>query len=249
MNIYSHNGVFSDNKYTRWYYNIINSALVELRSKGKGVYYERHHILPESLFPEYKNLTVHPWNCVLLTAREHFIFHLLLPKMVSKNSSYRIKMEYALIAFNRSSSNQLRQLNSRNYSRIKLAYSITKQHHTWYNNGLEERWCSECPAGWVNGRLPGKKFYNNGIKAKQLLECPPGWVPGRLKGQTGKPIGWKWYNNGIESMMSQSCPDGWKSGQLKCKSTKGLKWYNNGVNNCLSDVCPTGWVKGQLKRK
>lgn len=249
MNIYSHTGLFSDSKYTKWYYSIISSAQSKYRSKGIGVYYERHHVLPESLFPEYKNLIKHPWNGVLLTAKEHFICHLLLTKMVIKNSVHHLKMEYALIAFGRSSNNQSRKMTSKVYSRIRTAYSITKKAHTWYNNGVEERWCSQCPLGWTKGRLSGTRFYNNGIECKQLLECPPGWVPGRLKGQNGIPNGWKWYNNGVECKMAQNCPDGWKPGQLKVKSTKGLRWFNDGTSNILATECPSGWIKGQLKRK
>lgn len=39
-----------------------------------------HHILPKAkdLFPEYKDLKLHPWNGVHLTIREHYIAHRLL---------------------------------------------------------------------------------------------------------------------------------------------------------------------------
>jgi len=42
------------------------------------VYYEKHHILPTSLYPE-ERLTAE--NIVLLTAREHYICHCLLLKI------------------------------------------------------------------------------------------------------------------------------------------------------------------------
>jgi hypothetical protein len=64
--------------YRKVYIFIIKKAKSENRQKGKGIYYERHHILPKSLFPlwdkEKKNL-------VLLTAREHFFCHQLLTKI------------------------------------------------------------------------------------------------------------------------------------------------------------------------
>ena len=69
---------FLENKYTRWYFNIIYKS-DDLRIKGKT---ELHHVLPKSMFPEYKNLREHSWNGVYLTAREHFICHWLLTKMV-----------------------------------------------------------------------------------------------------------------------------------------------------------------------
>ena len=78
MNIYSHENQFINNKYTRWYYTIILNAQSQNRNKKDGNYYERHHILPESCFPQYKKEL---WNLVLLTAKEHFICHRLLTKM------------------------------------------------------------------------------------------------------------------------------------------------------------------------
>ena len=43
---------------------------------------EQHHILPKSsdLFPEYESFEQHPWNCKLLSLRQHYIAHLLLWK-------------------------------------------------------------------------------------------------------------------------------------------------------------------------
>jgi len=74
--------MFADNKYTRFYYQIINVALKEHRIKlSKSninyIYYESHHIIPKSLNGNNKKE-----NLVLLTPREHFICHWLLIKMV-----------------------------------------------------------------------------------------------------------------------------------------------------------------------
>lgn len=41
---------------------------------------ETHHILPKCLFPEYKDLKIHPWNSVELSHRNHFIAHYILAK-------------------------------------------------------------------------------------------------------------------------------------------------------------------------
>jgi len=65
--------IFIDNKYTRWYYNIINRAQTRLLN----CYTERHHIIPKSLGGSNESS-----NLVSLTAREHFICHMLLTKMV-----------------------------------------------------------------------------------------------------------------------------------------------------------------------
>lgn len=75
MDIYDHRGRFLENRYTVWYFNIINRA----KDRITDQYTESHHILPRSMFP---HLHDDPNNRVRLTAREHFICHWLLTKMV-----------------------------------------------------------------------------------------------------------------------------------------------------------------------
>lgn len=59
--------------YQRIYDQIIDQAKKEQRKKGQGVYYENHHIVPRSEGGSNKKE-----NLVLLTAKEHYIAHLLL---------------------------------------------------------------------------------------------------------------------------------------------------------------------------
>lgn len=66
-----------NNKYSKWYYNLIEKAKTANRFKGDGEYYEEHHIRPKSLGG--KDIVD---NLVLLTAKEHFVAHLLLFKML-----------------------------------------------------------------------------------------------------------------------------------------------------------------------
>ncbi len=79
--------MYLQNKYTRWYYNIIQRAQTRIISD----YTERHHIIPRSLGGS-NNKT----NLVDLTAREHFVCHWLLTKMV--NGQFRYKMWNAFSA-------------------------------------------------------------------------------------------------------------------------------------------------------
>ncbi len=98
---YPHQNKFLDNKYTKWYFNIIENAKSQNRKKFEKndpeyVYYENHHILPKSLYIEYKCFKKNFWNSVLLTEKEHFICHWLLTKcFVNKNDN--IKMNFCLI--------------------------------------------------------------------------------------------------------------------------------------------------------
>jgi 5-methylcytosine-specific restriction endonuclease McrA len=64
---------FLQNKYTKWYFNIIFNS----QSRDIIGYTEKHHIIPKSLGGSNEQT-----NLVKLTAREHFICHWLLTKMV-----------------------------------------------------------------------------------------------------------------------------------------------------------------------
>lgn len=79
--------MYLSNKYTKWYYNIIERA--QSRVLPNEVYTEKHHIIPRSL-GGCDDLD----NIAILTAREHWICHLLLTKMTTGRSRY--KMAYAL---------------------------------------------------------------------------------------------------------------------------------------------------------
>jgi hypothetical protein len=77
--------IFINNKYTTWYNSLINKA----KNRTITGYTEKHHIIPRSLGGS--NDTC---NLVKLTAREHFVCHLLLTKMTIGNARY--KMNFAL---------------------------------------------------------------------------------------------------------------------------------------------------------
>lgn len=91
---------FLTNKYTTTYYKIINNA----KTRAIAGYLEKHHIIPNSFYisTKKKNAWIegdpnHPDNLVLLTAREHFVCHLLLVRMTSGVGKY--KMALALKRF------------------------------------------------------------------------------------------------------------------------------------------------------
>lgn len=78
--------MYLQNKYSRWYFNIIQRA--SNRILPTDVYYEKHHIIPRSLGGDDKLE-----NLVNLTAKEHFICHLLLVKMTT--GLHKRSMAYA----------------------------------------------------------------------------------------------------------------------------------------------------------
>lgn len=123
MNIYNHKELFIENKYYRWYHSIIKNALEQKRIKKpvgskEYQYFEAHHILPSCVFPEYKSFKKNSWNKVLLTAKEHFICHMLLPKFVAKDT-HRFKLIHALYAMANQNNKQQQRNNSKMYDYAK----------------------------------------------------------------------------------------------------------------------------------
>ena len=113
--------IFIDNKYTSQYYRIISNA----QTRTTTEYSEKHHIIPRSLGGS--NLKT---NLVVLTAREHFVCHLLLTKMVVGQDKY--KMLSAVTRFQQSRNYQDRILTSWEYKKIRecAIQARTGQLHT-----------------------------------------------------------------------------------------------------------------------
>lgn len=121
--------LFIDNKYTRWYYSIIANA--QSRTFPLDVYTEKHHIIPRSLGGNNSKS-----NLVVLTAKEHFLCHLLLPKMLTGQSSH--KMIYALycITHVRNKGQTVRHIpNSRLFNKIKEDWQSSIKGRVAHNKG------------------------------------------------------------------------------------------------------------------
>lgn len=77
--------MYLTNKYTAWYENIIAKARQRVNQND---YFEKHHIIPKSLGGSNDSD-----NLVRLTAKEHFVCHLLLIRMTTGKN--KVKMRYA----------------------------------------------------------------------------------------------------------------------------------------------------------
>jgi hypothetical protein len=105
--------MFEENKYSRLYAAIIHNANTSVRSKGFDIYYEKHHIIPRSL-----GGTDHGDNLVLLTAKEHYLCHRLLVKMVRGRNRY---LMLSALNFLQSKHNNMGLYNSRKFARDREA--------------------------------------------------------------------------------------------------------------------------------
>jgi hypothetical protein len=158
--------MYLTNKYTNWYYCIINNA----SNRKLTEYTESHHIIPKSL-----NGTDDKNNLVDLTAREHFVCHWLLTKMTK--DAAKIKMLLALQCMKRKGRKQKRYstaITSRVYEKLKTELgkwqsirntgpgnpmygrsAVRDKNLKWYNNGIKNIYCTEGtqPPDYNRGRL------------------------------------------------------------------------------------------------
>jgi hypothetical protein len=111
--------LFLSNKYTNWYYKIVTNRRANPLLIGE--YGEKHHIVPRSLggLDDYQNL-------VRLSAKEHFICHVLLTKMTHGNSLY--KMKTALIAMSNLQSRYHKRFNSNLFEKAKKGLVFSEEH-------------------------------------------------------------------------------------------------------------------------
>jgi hypothetical protein len=100
--------VFINNKYLKWYENLTSQS-------SSADYLEKHHIVPKSIIPN--NIVVS------LTARQHYIAHLLLIKCV--NPIYRKKMLYAITAMKMRTAKGIK-FNSRLFEKLKIEANINR---------------------------------------------------------------------------------------------------------------------------
>lgn len=102
--------MFNESKYTKWYYAIINRASTRVLQG----YTEGHHIILKCLGGSNSKS-----NLVRLTAREHFICHRLLVKMVAIEHKSRLAL--AATKMWQKGKNQHRdyRFNSKTYEHLK----------------------------------------------------------------------------------------------------------------------------------
>ena len=125
------------NKYFKWYTNIINNA----KNKSNLIvddYHENHHIIPRAIFNNIisineNNVNLDDKNNIIsLTAKEHFIAHLLLSKFTTGVDQRKmIHAMYGLLFQRSAIQNRYVTLNSRTYEYIKKEFikSVSGDNH------------------------------------------------------------------------------------------------------------------------
>ena len=134
------------------YNSIIQKAKSEDRKKGKGMYYERHHIIPKCLGG--KDIKE---NLILLTAKEHYLCHKLLCEIYPEND----KLAFAFWNMCRPSNRHHKRyiVSGRAYIAAREHLSTAYKNRKTWNKG--RKMTSEELANHMTHR-PGYQVWNKG---------------------------------------------------------------------------------------
>lgn len=261
--------------YRHVYMLIIEHAKSEeklgLRKKGNGNYYEKHHILPKSLFPLWVNRKS---NLVLLTAREHFFCHQLLVKIYP---CYKMAIALGMIYKNHTNKGVF---SSREYQKVRETIAYYQSKCKWYTDGVKDYFTDEKPEGCFEGRTNGYdkglskmnevEPWNKGKKGLQTSWCKGKHIDNHWTGrhhteETKKKIsearlGKEPWNKGKKGIYSKETLESNRQKHLGKKESEetrlkkklanvGRVWWTNGVEDRFSVECPPGFYKGRTKIK
>ncbi len=240
---------FLSNKYAKWYFSIIIKS--KDRQIPNDIYTEIHHVIPKCL-----KGTNDSSNLARLTAKEHFVCHLLLTKMTTGRDQN--KMIYAVwrmccigdksqrhkvvgSVYQRIREEVVRLQENKVVSfetRLKIKKARALQVITDETRNNMSRAQKGKPSHRKGKKLPLQHAINAG-KARR---------------------GFKYWNNGSNTRQARECPgSGWILGSLvkwteemhsRMKtSQQGKKWYNDSQKEiCAKEHPGCGWVRGRLPK-
>lgn len=168
--------MFIHNKYTKWYNSIIYKAQ---NREPLNEYVEKHHIIPKSLGGSDIND-----NLVKLTAKEHFICHLLLPKMVTGTYVYKMKKAAQLMGTIVGYKQKRYKINSNTYSILMKQATVPDEVRERMGIAQKRRFKNS------PGTFLGKRHSNNTrLKMKIAASKPKSekWKASASKNRKGKP--------------------------------------------------------------
>jgi 5-methylcytosine-specific restriction endonuclease McrA len=175
-----------ENKYTKIYHSIITRA----NNRSLSDYCESHHIVPKSLGGS--NLKE---NLVNLTAREHFICHLLLTKMYTgKDKDKMVHAAWAMTTLE-NEHQQRYKINSKIYEILRKQYAELRSKQMIGKPGRKhsdetKKKISEARKGKSNGPMSeeSKKRLSESLKGKNLGKIrTPEQKQAQSERQKGRP--------------------------------------------------------------
>ena len=214
------------NKYKICYDNIINRA----RNRILEGYTELHHIIPRSMGGSDDSS-----NIVALTAREHFICHILLTKFTVGQD--RNKMLHAAIILKSAYNYQDRYFNSRLYETVRKNYAIAASERQLgeLNHFYGKRHSEETRAKMSASK---KALYSDGKHPHIGMKRSEEAKANISKSKKGKPSSKKGKPGKLWTDEQRT--------KMETLYTKGTyTWWTDGTNNIRASECPSGYRKGR----
>lgn len=140
--------------YLQRYFRFILSCQSKNATLEDDEYVERHHICPNSLFPEYGVLADNQWNCSYLTARQHYIAHWILAR------AYGGGMWYALFMMTTPSNGATQK---RHYHIHSKTYAEARENLKGVKRVMKDR------ESWMLSRI-GKSVFKDSKGNRHYLE-------------------------------------------------------------------------------
>ena len=218
--------------YRKIYMKIIKRAKNENRQKGLGTYYEEHHILPKSLFPLWEK---EKRNLVLLTAREHYICHMMLTKI------YGNIMIYALWRLANDKQNNYCIKGSKEYEQLKIKFALLNseikkiQLKGFKHTLISRKHMRDARIGII--------FSDNHLKSLSKAAYKRWENPNEIKKQAEKAK----LRTGDRA--THSTPHSNQTKQLLSNKISKFKHWNNGKISKFCEICPEGFKPGRIIRK
>ena len=229
----SYNSLFLSNKYTRWYYAIVTNAQARI-SDG---YTENHHIVPKSLGGS--DLQE---NLVKLTAREHFVCHWLLTKMVeNKKHKYQMWNAFSCMLYRENVSQERYKVTSKIFENIKKeGAKIKSVKYSGSNNPMFGKTHSEEAVDKIRKTHLGKKRTEQACKNISLSRL------GKSKSESHKISLKESWNKNREKRSGVNHPGHGKAldSARKEKIRQGV--LNMPLHTC--EHCSKTTTKGNYKR-
>jgi hypothetical protein len=216
------------NKYTTWYNNIISNASNRIITG----YTETHHIIPKCFGGT--NDTI---NLVILTAKEHFICHLLLTKMVTGRQKYQmvhaarflckhpahteykissrsyeyLRKESAIAQQNKIITDEFRQ----KMSNIRIGKPLSDEHRKKIGDIHRGKVDSDDTRKKKSRSATGRRHTEESKLKMSIIQSTiphPKWSEETRAKMKDRPsqVGWVWWCNGVDQKRQKDCPgDDW----------------------------------------